>query len=154
MKTTVGILVVVFFAALGMQVNAQNAKRNSCVNGISNLTEQQKTSISELETTFQKQMADYRAERQATTELEMKKDIREKMLTTRAEHQKQVNGLLNADQQQEYSAWLDARKARGNNMEGNMGKTGKQGKKGNIGESGKGKGNGQGKGRGACLNNN
>ena len=100
--------------AFGLQVNAQKVKRNSCVNGISNLSETQKTSITELETTFQKEMADYRDERQAANDLEVKKEIREKMLNARAQHQKEVNGVLNPEQQKEYVAWIDARKARGN----------------------------------------
>ncbi|WP_163712263.1 hypothetical protein [Mangrovibacterium lignilyticum] len=150
MKTTIGILTVILVVAFGVQTNAQKQQRNSCINGISNLTEDQKTSIGELETTFQKQMADYRTERQATTDLDAKASIRAKMLATRTSHREQVNTLLNADQQKEYAAWQDARQQRGN--KGNaVGPQGKQGK-------GKGKGqcNGQsrsGKGRGTCRAN-
>jgi hypothetical protein len=146
MKTTVRILAIIFLLFLGVQLDAQNLKRNSCINGISNLTEEQKASISELETSYQKQMADYRAERRATNDWEVKKDIREEMLNVRAEHHKQINGLLNADQQKEFAAWIDARKTRRNNIDGNWGETGKQGKRG--------LGNGNGRSRGACLYNN
>ncbi len=157
MKTTVGILAMAFLMAFGLQVNAQKVKRNSCVNGISNLTETQKTSITELEATFQKEMADYRDERQATNDLEVKKEIREKMLNARAQHQKEVSGVLNPEQQKEYAAWIDARKTRGNKADGTMGKSGKQGKKGqgNVDSKGQGKGkNGARTGKGTCLNNN
>ncbi len=155
MKTTVGILTVIFLMAFGLQVNAQKVKRNSCVNGISNLSETQKTSITELETTFQKEMADYRDERQAANDLEVKKEIREKMLNARAQHQKEVNGVLNPEQQKEYVAWIDARKARGNKADGTMGNSGMHGKKGqgNVDSKGKGR-NGGGAGKGTCLNNN
>jgi len=149
MKTTIGILAVVLFVAFGFQSNAQNPKRNSCINGISNLTEVQKASITALETSFQKQMTDYRSERQSTTDLEIKTAIREKMTTARADHRQQVSDLLTTDQQKEYAVWQSARNAQGNN--GNA--IGRSGKKG----TGKGKGNGQGlqgKGRGACIVNN
>lgn len=151
MKTTIGILAMILVVAFGFQTNAQNQRRNSCINGISNLTGEQKASINELETTFQKQMADYRTERQSTIDLEAKKAVREKMLAARDEHRKQVNGLLDADQQKEYAAWQSSRKAKGNN--GNaVGQSGKKGK-----GKGNGKAQGQGrnqKGKGTCINNN
>jgi len=148
MKTTIGILAMVLLVTLGLNTNAQNPKKNSCINGISNLTDEQKASITELETSFQKQMAEYRTERQSTTDVEAKQAIREKMLNTRDAHRKDINGLLNADQQKEYAAWQSARQARGNN--GNaVGQSGKKGK-------GQGKGSGQGRsgnGSGTCRAN-
>lgn len=150
MKTTIGILVMVLLVTLGLNTNAQSPKKNSCINGISNLTDEQKASITELETSFQKQMAEYRTERQSTTDVEAKQTIREKMLNTRDAHRKDINGLLNADQQKEYAAWQSARQARGNNGSA-VGQSGKKGK-----GQGKGNGNGQGRsgnGSGTCRTN-
>lgn len=145
MKTVVKILALVFLMAAAGQVDAQKGKRGSCTNSISNLTEQQKTSINELDATFQKQMADYRTERQATTDLTVKNAIREKMLSTRAEHQKAVNALLTPEQQKEYASWQEARQANKNAKQQGNGNGNGKGKGKNRGAE-NGSGNGQGAG--------
>ncbi|PTN05601.1 hypothetical protein [Mangrovibacterium marinum] len=155
MKTSIGILAMTFLLTWGLQLNAQQTRRGSCVNGISNLTEEQKTAISALETSYQSQMADYRTDRQGTMDLEQKKEIREKMITARDQHRKQVNELLNSDQQKEYAGWIDARKERWDNSSANVGHRGQKAKKGKAAKRGKGQGkNRSGAGKGACLNNN
>lgn len=145
MKTLVGILTVFFIVAVTGQVDAQQGKRGSCINAISNLTEQQKTSINELNETFQKQMADYRAERQATNDQVVKSAVREKMLSARAEHLKSVNALLTPEQQKEYADWQDARQATQRAKQQGNGNGNGRGKGKNRGNS-NGSGNGQGTG--------
>ena len=149
MKTKVGILSVVLLVSLSAQATAQRLNRQSCIYTISNLTEDQKAGIRQLDTDFQKQMADYRTQRQSTTNPDTKQTIREKMLTTRAEHQKSVNALLNPEQQKEYAAWQQTRQNNRNNKANRQGRG-----KGKGATAGNGQGQsrgGNGPGNGACI---
>ncbi len=138
MKAKIGVLAVFIVFATALQGNAQNQKRNSCVNGISNLSEQQKATLADLETTYQAQMADYRAERQSSTNVETKAAIREQMLQARTAHRAEVNNLLTADQQREYAAWQAGRQSKGNKQA--VGQGGKKGKRNGYGRGGNCKG--------------
>lgn len=167
MKTVSKILALVFVMAIAGQLEAQQGKRGSCTNAISNLTSEQKTSMNELNVTYQKQMDDYRAERQATTDLADKNTIRGKMLSAQAEHQKSVNALLTPEQQTEYAAWQQARQSyNAAKQQGNVGGRGKGKNRGNRQGSGIQQGNdgatkctgsfqqrGSGRGTGVCRRN-
>jgi len=155
MKMKIGILAILGMVLFSVNSQAQNARRNSCVKGISNLTEAQISSIIALEDNQNKQMDAFRAERQKTTDLKEKQNIRTKMLEARTENQKQVAGLLNPEQKKEYAAWLDARKSNGNNDGVQTGKSGKKGSGMGAGKGqgqGKGQGSKMGSGKGSCMN--
>lgn len=147
MKTTIGILSLLLLIVFAGPVNAQNGKRNSCTNGISNLTEEQKSSITALETSYQKQMADYRAERQASTDVDTKNAIRTKMLEARSAHQNEVKALLDDNQKSEFDSWVAGQ--RGNQK---LAANNRAGKRGNNQLAGRGNGQGQAKGKGSCGN--
>ncbi|WP_372776578.1 hypothetical protein [Mangrovibacterium sp.] len=151
MKTTIGIFAVILMVASNFQAEAQKVKRNSCVSGISNLTEEQKSSITELESSYQTQMADFRTQRQATTDATTKANIREKMLVARNAHQNAVKALLNEDQQKEFTSWQEINQKNRSNKANSKGKrNGKGNGAGNTNGQGQSRaGNGQ--GNGTCV---
>ncbi len=94
------------------RVFAQNNEKITCVNYLSDLTDEQVDAITELETKHQEQMDGLRDKRRATTNFEEKDLLREEMLKSVAAHRTEVRKLLTENQQKEY----DLLQLQGNNF--------------------------------------
>lgn len=108
---------------------AGNGWNKTCLNQISDLSDEQKTKIDDLNETHQAKMAELRTQRQSTTDAIEKSEIRTTMLKSVKTHRDEVKSLLNAEQQKQY----DQLQARGNNGNG----------RGNGNFQGRGQGRGQ-----------
>lgn len=104
------------------QSNRYLSQENACLSQISDLTEEQKNKILELENTHQEDMAELRAGRRSTTNIEEKDEIRSRMLNQVDAHQKEVKDMLTKSQQKEY----DLLHYRANNVRNNFQKFGQQ----------------------------
>ena len=106
MKIKVMILSVLFVFALS-EVGISQPKSSGllpCINGISNLADDQKNQITDLEEDHQKEMNTYRAERRSTTDQNVKDQVYDKMQQAKSNHQSRVLQILNEDQKKEYLA--------------------------------------------------
>lgn len=82
--------------------NMVNLQNYPCTQVISGLSDEQKTKITNLEASHQETMAALRKERQSTTDVIEKYDIRGEMLKKVFAHRKEVRNLLTEEQQTEY----------------------------------------------------
>ncbi len=85
--------------------NSNNAFYNqnqACLNQISDLTDEQKAKIEELENSHQKKMTALREERQSTQDAIEKNEIRGTMLKTVKAHRETVKNLLTENQQKQF----------------------------------------------------
>ena len=117
--------------------NARNtnvAQNQTCLNYLSNLTEDQKTKIADLEKSQQETMVQLRTDRRSTVDAIEKNEIRGEMLKKVKAHRTAVKNLLTETQQKEY----ELLHARNNNFRNQQ----FQGNRGNR------RGNNQGFGRG------
>ncbi len=132
--------------------NVPNNQNQVCVNQITNLTDEQKTKIEELEISHQKEMTALREERQSTRDAIEKNEIRGTMLKTVKAHREQVRNLLTEDQQKQFELFNSNGNNYGNrngNFRGRQQFGGQQMFAGNCGNCCRGKGMGrQGNGRG------
>lgn len=109
-------LVIVIVAAVtsssfGQRWNNNNRYANqrvvttqqTCINQITNLTNEQIEKITTLEEKHQAAMDEYRAERRSTFDAIAKDEVRDEMLSTVEAHQKEVKSLLSEDQQNQYA---------------------------------------------------
>nr|WP_319572775.1 hypothetical protein [uncultured Draconibacterium sp.] len=133
------------FAQRGRRANAvQNNPNLPCLAQISDLSEDQKESIKELEISHQKAMAELRVERRSTVNAVEKSEIRTEMLKNVEAHRNEVRSLLTAEQQEQYDR-LQVNSTYGRNQNvgrGNRNFSGKRGGRGNFA---------RGNGRGACY---
>lgn len=88
--------------------NSNNNQNQACLNQISDLSEEQKTKIQEMESIHQKEMTVLRDERRSTVDAIEKNEIRGEMLKNVKSHQTAVRILLSEEQQNQY-ALLHAR---------------------------------------------
>ncbi|QGY44390.1 hypothetical protein GM418_12195 [Maribellus comscasis] len=95
----------------GNRAFAQNNEKITCLNYLSDLTDEQVESITALENKHQEQMDVLRDKRRATTNWDEKDIIREEMLENVVGHRMEVKKLLTEDQQKEY----ELLQLRGNN---------------------------------------
>ncbi len=139
MKRVHYLLGLVLAMAISTSVIGQTQSRKNlpCINGISNLTEDQQMQIEELEQSHQAKMDAFRKERRNTSNLDEKQQVYDQMQAAKGTHRTQVLNLLDEGQKQEYLA-----------LQGN-GKRQFQGKRnaGNRPCNGV-RGNGQGRGQG------
>lgn len=119
---------------------AQNNERATCVDYLSDLTDDQVEAITKMEGDHKKQMDGLRDKRRATTDWDEKDLIREEMLENVVKHRTQVKKLLTEDQQKEY----DLLQLRGNNFRNQRAAY----QRGNGNFQGRGNGAGQGFARG------
>lgn len=82
--------------------NVPNNQNQFCVNQITNLTDEQKTQIEELEISHQKEMTALREKRQSTRDAIEKNDIRGTMLKTVKAHREKVRNLFTENQQKQF----------------------------------------------------
>ncbi|AHW61652.1 LTXXQ motif family protein [Draconibacterium orientale] len=133
------------FAQRGRRANpVQNNQNLPCLTQISNLTEEQETSIQELEASHQKTMAELRTERRSTINAVEKSEIRTEMLKKVEAHRNDMKSLLTEEQQIQYDQ-LQASMGYGRNQNvgrGNRNFSAKRGGRGNFA---------RGNGRGACY---
>jgi len=73
-----------------------------CLNQISDLSDDQKSKILEMNKIHQEKMAELREQRQATADAIEKNDIRGKMLKKVKAHREEVKNLLNEEQKIQY----------------------------------------------------
>jgi len=148
------------FAQRGRRANAvQNNQNLPCLVQISDLSEDQKESIKELEVDHQKKMAELRIERRSIVNAVEKSEIRTEMLKNVEAHRNEVKSLLTEEQQAQYDQ-LQASVGYGRNQGFRQGRgnanLNRQGRgNGNAGFRGQGNGcgnrvyaRGQGQGRG------
>lgn len=114
--------------------NTTNVQNQTCLNYLSDLTEDQKTKITALEKSHQEAIAELRTERRSTVDAIEKNEIRGEMLKKVKAHRTAVKNLLTETQQKEY----ELLHARNNNFRNQQ----FQGNRGNR------RGNNQGFGRG------
>lgn len=94
-----------FAQGRGYRTNAANTTGYySCINQISNLTEQQRSQILAMESRHQEGMATLRAERRLTVLPDQKTAIGQQMLDHVANHRNSVRAMLNPEQQKQYDA--------------------------------------------------
>lgn len=96
----------------GNRAFAQNNEKITCVNYLSDLTDEQLETITALENKHQEQMDVLRDKRRATTNWDEKDLIREEMLERIVDHRAEVKKQLTEDQQKEY----ELLQLRGNNF--------------------------------------
>ena len=82
--------------------NSNYVQAQTCLSYLSNLTEDQKTKITDLEKTHQESMIQLRIDRRSTIDEIEKNEIRGVMLKKTDTHRKAVKGLLTETQQKEY----------------------------------------------------
>ncbi|QIA06785.1 Spy/CpxP family protein refolding chaperone [Draconibacterium halophilum] len=91
------------FAQRGRRANAvQNNPNLPCLTQISDLTEEQETSIQGLEASHQKTMDELREQRRSTVNAVDKSEIRTEMLKNVEAHRNEVKLLLTEEQQKQY----------------------------------------------------
>ena len=127
---------------------AQNNQNYSCVNSISELTEDQVTDINNLQEEHWEAMAGLREKMWAATSLEEKNAIRDEMLESVVSHRSAVKQLLSEEQQKEF----DISQLRGNGCR-NQGTFGQRRGNGSPG-AGFGRGNNRGNRSGRMGNGN
>ncbi len=139
----------VFAQGYGNRNRVNNNKTGVCLEQISDLTEQQKTKIQELEQKHQTEMAELRDNRRGTVDAIEKNEIRGEMLKKVKAHRNEVKQLLTASQQEQYET-LQAQQSNYRGTQGrNQGKQFATNKRsGCRGNAGYGKGNRGGKGKG------
>ena len=126
------------FAQGGRQGNRNvNQQKGTCLNYISDLTEDQQTRIKAMDEKHWETMDELQTKRRSTTNAVEKSEIRTEMLKTVEAHRNAVRGLLTEDQQKRYDQ-LQANAGTGRNQ--NVGRG-----NGNGGKRGRGQGN-------ACVN--
>ena len=126
------------FAQGGRQGNRNvNQQKGTCLNYISDLTEDQQSQINALNEKHMGTMDELRTKRRSTANAVEKSEIRTEMLKTVEAHRNAVRGLLTEDQQKRYDQ-LQANAGTGRNQ--NVGR-----RNGNGGKRGRGQGN-------ACVN--
>lgn len=123
----------------GNRVNS--GQNNLCLQQISGLTEDQKSSIEQLNSEHQSAMVDLRRERRSTTDIDKKNDIRDEMLEMVQAHRDEVKSFLTEEQRSEYEL-LQARnsnfRGKGYRQGGRQGKSmNRQGNKGWRGNRGR-----------------
>ncbi len=121
--------------------NANNAQAQTCLNYLSNLTEDQKAKIADLEKSHQETMIQLRTDRRSTVDAIEKNEIRGDMLKKTKAHRTAVKNLLTETQRKEYEL-LHARdnNFRNQQFQGNRGNRlgNKQGlRRGNRGNYGR-----------------
>ncbi len=131
----------VFAQGYGNRNRVNNNKTGVCLEQITDLTEQQKTKIQELEQKHQTEMAELRDNRRGTVDAIEKNDIRGEMLKKVKAHRNEVKQLLTASQQEQYEALHAQGRNQGKQFASNK-------RSGNKGNAGYGKGNRGGKGKG------
>ena len=105
----------------GNRVN--NNQKGTCLEQISELTEEQKTQIQGMEKTHQVTMAELRDNRRNTVDAIEKNEIRGNMLKSVKSHQTAVKNLLSEEQQSQY-ALLHVRSNNSKNQQNNGFKNG------------------------------
>lgn len=138
----------VFSQGFGNQNNRFSNQEKPCLTQISDLSEDQKNKIMELESGHQLNMAELRNERRSAPNAEEKNEIRDEMLLQVGQHQTEVKNLLTDVQQKEY----DLLHFLGNNYRENAQST-QQGKRFNRGKS-QNRGNQFAQGKGSGCNGN
>ena len=124
------------FAQRGRRANAvQNNQNLPCLTQISDLSEEQKTSIQELEASHQKTMTELREQRRSTVNAVEKSEIRTEMLKNVEAHRNAVKSLLSEEQQTQYKQ-LQASAGYGRNQGYGQGRG-----NGNFNRQGRGNGN-------------
>jgi Spy/CpxP family protein refolding chaperone len=83
--------------------NGTNGQNLVCLEQISDLSEDQKSKIQELEKIHQEKMAELREQRRSTADAIEKNDIRGTMLRNVKAHREEVKNLLNEKQQKQYN---------------------------------------------------
>lgn len=148
------------FAQRGRRANTvQNNQNLPCLTQISNLTDEQETSIQELEAAHQKTMGELREQRRSTVNAVEKSEIRTEMLKNVEAHRNEVKSLLTEEQQVQYDqfqAYAGSGRNQGFGQGRGNGNFNRQGSgNGNAGFRGQGNGcgnrvyaRGQGQGRG------
>lgn len=87
----------------GRCINNYNGEGQwTCVNVLSDITDEQKEKISELETAHQKAMAELRVDMRSTNEPLKKNEIRGEMIKKVQTHRNEVRNLLTEEQQKQY----------------------------------------------------
>lgn len=86
----------------GNRTFVQNNQEIYCVEVLTNLTDDQVSSITELEDKHQETMDELRNQRRSTVDLDEKDKIRENMLENVVAHRSEVKNLLTEEQQKEY----------------------------------------------------
>ncbi len=122
--------------------NTINAQNQTCLNYLSDLTEDQKTKIAALEKSHQETMFQLRTDRRSTVDAIEKNEIRGEMLKKVKAHRTAVKNLLTETQQKEYEL-LQARynNFRNQQFQGNRGNRRgnnqgfRQGNRGNYGRN-------------------
>ena len=116
------------------KANTSEAEKNqqqNCLNYLSDLNEQQVSTLQNLEAEHKKKMDELRTKRRSTTNSTEKNEIREEMLSQVNEHHNRVKSELNTDQQKQYD-WLQAHanstRNQGNGNNSNLAGKGRQGK--------------------------
>lgn len=104
--------------------NVFNNQNQVCLNQITDLSEEQKTKIEELENSHQKEMTALRENRQSTRDAIEKNEIRGTMLKTIKAHREKVRNLLTEEQQKQ----LDQLTTNGNNYGNRYGNINSQGR--------------------------
>lgn len=127
-----------------------NSPNNNCINRVSGLSEEQKTKIDGLNKSHLDNMAQLRTQRQSTTDVIEKSEIRTTKLKNVKAHRDEVKSLLTAEQQNEFDALQQRWNNRNGRGQGNFQGRG-QGKgncqfAGNYGNRGNRNGGGQGYG--------
>jgi len=105
---TVAIVTSTSFGQRGIYANRMvnnqvEFTQPTCINQISELTDEQVEKITTLEKLHQTKMDEFRAERRSTIDLNEKNSFREEMDKMVAAHQNEVKSLLNEEQQNQYA---------------------------------------------------
>ncbi len=131
----------------GNRTIAQNSKNVTCVNYLSDLTDEQVNEITALDEKHQEKMDVLRDKRRATTNWDEKDIIREEMLENIVDHRSEVKELLNENQQKEFELLqLRGNNFRNQNSNGNFqgrGRVARQGNAMGFRNGNRGFGNGQ-----------
>ncbi|HZH71272.1 MAG TPA: Spy/CpxP family protein refolding chaperone [Mariniphaga sp.] len=82
--------------------NATDSTPVTCINVLTDLTEDQKAKITEMEATHQSGMAELRLKQRSTFDLTEKNKVREEMIQKVINHRTEVRNLLTESQQKQY----------------------------------------------------
>ncbi len=128
--------------------NAFNNQNQVCLYQITDLSEEQKTKIGELENSHQNEMAALREKRQSTRDAIEKNEIRGTMLKTVKAHRETVRNLLTKEQQKQFDQFASnlnnyQNRSGNGNFRGRQQFGGQQMFAGNCGNSCRGKGMGR-----------
>ena len=142
MKKLSGLLSIIVLLTITLSVNAQNGNRvkQNCCDKITDLTDQQKQNMQNLEKEHQVNMTALRTDRRNASASD-KARLGEEMKLAKASHRNDVLNLLDKDQKNQYLAMHD-----NDGKQVNRNKKGKGSACGNKGQGVK-KGNGKGQGK-------